>query len=49
MGERINKEFEKFQEELKNREKKLKLITTFEPLDKLDDAINELKNKEVIL
>lgn len=49
MGEMINKEFEKFQKELKKREKKIKYITSFESSDKLDDVINELKNKEITL
>lgn len=49
MGEQINKEFEKFQKELKIRNKKMKYVTTFEPLQKLDNVIDDLKNKDVEL
>lgn len=48
MGEIINKEFEKFQDELKIRDKKIKYITKFE-LSDFDEIMNELKKKEIIL
>lgn len=49
MGDIINKEFDKFQEELKKSELKLKYITKFPKYDKLDDIIEELKKKEIEL
>lgn len=49
MGEQINKQFEDFQEDLKNREKNLKLLVKFETNDNIDDLLEELKKKEIEL
>ena len=49
MGEKINKEFEEYQEDLKNREKKLKTIVRFEPDEEVEKILDELKHKEIIL
>lgn len=49
MGERINKEFDRFQEELRQREKKLKYIMTFESDSKIDKELEELKEKKLSL
>lgn len=49
MGEKINKEFEEYQEDLKNREKKLKTIVHFEPDEEVEKILDELKHKEIIL
>ena len=45
MEEKINKEFEDFQKELKTREKKLKLLVHFDLDENLDEALKELKEK----
>lgn len=49
MGESINKEFEKYQKDLETRNKKLKFPVSFEPDEKLDDILNELKDKKITL
>lgn len=49
MGDKINKEFEKYQQELETREKKLKLLVKFNPDEKIDEVIDELKQKEITL
>lgn len=49
MGEKINKEFEEYQEDLKTREKKLKTIVHFEPDDEVEKAIQEIKNKQITI
>lgn len=49
MGDKINKEFEKFQKELEIRKKKLKLLVKFVPDDKVDKILNELKDKSITL
>ena len=49
MGEKINKEFEKFQEELKIKETGLKFPTKFTLSSNIDDMIEELKNKKITL
>lgn len=49
MGDRINKEFEKFQKDLEIRKKKLKLLIEFEPDKNLDDVLKELNNKKITL
>jgi len=49
MGEKINKEFEEYQEDLKIREKKLKLLVSFNQDESIDEVLNELKEKEIIL
>lgn len=47
MGEKINKEFEKFQKELETREKKLKLFVRFNLDEELEAYIKELKEKTI--
>lgn len=49
MGEQINKEFEEFQRNLKEREKNLKLRVKFESDERIEDELEKLKEKEVIL
>lgn len=49
MGEKINKEFEKFQKDLETREKKLKLLVKFDLDEKIDEEIKELKEKQITL
>ena len=49
MGEKINKEFDEYQEDLKTREKKLKTIVRFEPDDEVEKLLDELKNKKITL
>lgn len=49
MEEKINKEFEDFQKELKTREKKLKLLVHFDLDENLDEALKELKEKKLPL
>ena len=49
MGEKINKEFEEYQKDLKTREKKLKTVVHFEPDDKVDKILEELKEKTITL
>jgi len=49
MGEQINKEFEEFQRNLKEREKNLRIKVKFEKDDKIEEELEELKEKEVIL
>lgn len=49
MGEKINKEFEEFQEDLKTRDKKLKTVVHFDPDEKVDEILNELKDKKIDL
>lgn len=49
MGDKINKEFEKYQKDLETRNKKLKLIVQFPPDEKLDEVMEELKDKEITL
>ena len=49
MGEKINKDFEDFQKNLEEREKRLKGKVSFEPSDDIDKAVEELKTKEVVL
>jgi len=49
MGDEINKEFEEFQQDLKLRNKKLKLISKFELDENLEDELKELKNKKITL
>lgn len=49
MGEQINKEFEEFQKNLKEREKNLRIKVKFEKDDKIEEELEELKEKEVIL
>ena len=42
MGDKINKEYEEFQEYLNKKERKLKL------LENVDDVLKELNNKEIV-
>ena len=49
MGDKINKEFEKFQKDLEIRKKKLKLLIEFEPDKNLDDVLKELNDKKITL
>ena len=49
MGEKINKEFEEYQKDLKTREKKLKPIVHFEPDDEIENALKELNDKQITL
>ncbi len=49
MGEKINKEFEEYQKDLKIREKKLKTIVHFEPDEEVDKVLDELKDKQITL
>jgi hypothetical protein len=48
MGEKINKEYEEFQEYLDKKEKKLKLLVDFDLDSDIDKALEELNNKEII-
>ena len=49
MGEKINEEFEEYQKELKTRAKKLKLLVHFDPDEEVEQALAELKNKQITL
>lgn len=49
MGEKISKEFEEYQEDLKIREKKLKTIVHFEPDEEVEQLLKELKDKQITL
>lgn len=48
MGDAINKEYDKFQKELKEREKKIKIMMKFKTDPAIDIALDELNNKEFI-
>lgn len=48
MGDVINKEYDKFQKELKEREKKIKIMMKFKTDPAIDIALDELNNKEFI-
>lgn len=49
MGDKINKEFENYQKDLETRNKKLKLIAKFEPDERLEEELKELKDKQITL
>lgn len=49
MGDKINKEFEKYQKDLEIRKKKLKLLVRFESDEEVEKAIEELNNKKITL
>lgn len=49
MGEQINKEFDEYQEHLKEKDKHLKMKVSFEADDTLEKELKELKDKEVVL
>ena len=48
MGDKINKEYEEFQEYLDKKEQKLKLLVNFNLDENVDDVLKELNNKEII-
>ena len=48
MGDAINKEYDKFQKELKERDKKIKIMMKFKADPDIDIALDELNNKEFI-
>lgn len=48
MGDKINKEFEKYQKDLEIRKKKLKLLVQFKPDEKVEKAIEELNKKNAM-
>ena len=48
MGDKINKEYEEFQEYLNKKEQKLKLLVDFDLDSDIDKALEELNNKEII-
>lgn len=45
----INKQFDDFQKDLNEREKRIKYLTSFEIDEELDNIINELKDKKIDL
>lgn len=49
MGEIINKQFEEYQDVLKKKEKKLKPIFNFDRDERIDELMNDLNQKNVIL
>lgn len=49
MGDKINQEFEEYQQDLETRSKKLKLIPKFEMDESLEDTLNGLKGKQIEL
>jgi hypothetical protein len=49
MGEKINKEYEDFQKYLNKKEKKLKLLVKFDLDENIENVLNELNNKDIIL
>ena len=48
MGEHINKEYEEFKKYLDKKEQKIKLFVNFDLDDNIDEAIEQLNNKEII-
>lgn len=48
MGERINKEYEEFQEYLDKKDQKLRRLVRFDLDDDIDKVIEELNNKEIV-
>jgi hypothetical protein len=48
MGEKINKEYEEFKKYLDKKEQKIKLFVNFDLDDNIDEAIEQLNNKEII-
>lgn len=48
MGDAINREYDKFQKELKEREKKIKIMMKFKTDPAIDIALDELNSKEFI-
>jgi hypothetical protein len=48
MGDKINKEYEEFQEYLNKKEQKLKLLVNFNLDEDVDDVLKELNNKEIV-
>ena len=49
MGEQINKEFDDFQKHLEKKEKQLKIPISFETGKTIDEELEELKRKDVVL
>lgn len=49
MGDKINKEYEDFQKYLNKKDKKLKLLVKFDLDENIEDVLNELNNKDIIL
>ena len=49
MEEKINKEFEEYQKDLEIRGQKLKAPVEFKADENIDEIIEDLKNKEVVL
>ena len=48
MGEKINKEYEEFQEYLDKKEQKLRLLVRFDLDSNIDEVIEELNKKEIV-
>ena len=48
MGEKINKEYEEFQEYLDKKEQKLRLLVKFNLDENIDEVIDELNKKEIV-
>lgn len=48
MGDKINKEYEEFQEYLDKKEQKLKLLVNFNLDENVDEILKELNNKEIV-
>ena len=49
MAKNIKKEFEKYQEDLETRNKKLKLLPKFEPDEEVEKILSEIKDKQITL
>lgn len=49
MGDKINKEFEKYQQDLELRNKKLKLLMSFDIDEDIDELLKELKEKQITI
>ena len=49
MGEKINKQFDDYQKDLEKRNLKLKTLVYFEPDEKLEEVVKELKDKKIVL
>lgn len=49
MGDKINKEYEDFQKYLTKKEKKLKLLVRFDLDENIEEVLNELNSKEIVL
>ena len=49
MGDKINKEYDEFQKYLNKKERKLKLLVRFDLDENIEETLNELNNKEIVL